>query len=48
MQIWKEDKEGRDELVKLAADCEAIPIWASSVMHKMQLIDLRYNKEYVF
>jgi hypothetical protein len=36
----KEITKGRDELIKLASDCGAVPVWTTSTNHKLLLIDL--------
>ena len=40
------DRKGRDALIKFAKKCGAIPVWASSVKRKIQLLDLRTNQEF--
>ena len=40
-------QKGRDALIKFAATCGTIPVWASSVKHKIQLLDLYTNQELI-
>jgi hypothetical protein len=40
-------KNGREELVRLAADCRAVPLCATTSNHRLRLIDLRYDEDFI-